>query len=74
LAFDICKDIPVAQQQQLRELVPEFQNIFAFSVYDIKEANFVTAALIPKDPNKIIRGRRFRFSPQDHKDAVEFIT
>ena len=48
LEFDICKDIPEAQQQQLRELLLEFQDIFAFSVYDIKETNFVTATLIPK--------------------------
>ena len=71
--FDICKDLPKEQYDQLHELLMEYKDVFAFSVFDIKKANFVQASFRFKDPNKIIRSRPYRFSPQDLAEAHEYV-
>ena len=71
--FDICPDLPANQKESLENLLQEFKDVFAFSVFDIKAANFVVASLPLKDPNKITRSRVFRFSPADKQDAHEYV-
>ena len=71
--FDVNPDLPPEQRQLLLKLLHEFKDVFAFSVHDIKKANFVETSFVPIDAHEIIRGRPFRFSPQDKADATEYL-
>ena len=73
IKFDVNPDLTPEQRKELLDLLQEFEDVFAFSVYDIKVANFVEASLVPIDPNKIIHSRPFRFPPQDKEDAKEYV-
>ena len=70
--FDVCNDLPKSQREQLLTLLHEFKDIFAFSVYDIKEARVPPVVLHTTNPHKIIKSRIFRFSPQDKIDAQAY--